>query len=230
MANSKNQEMTLFGDKSEQLPAFMQEDASMGNENIDPSTLAIPQIKLLQALSPELRDYKDSGADVGKLFNTVTKESLDSIVCANLAVDTYFTVWKSRESGGGKEGEFATETEALQHIQSLDRPEDYSSQETHKHHLILLNPSTGELISPAVIYMKNTQLTVSRAWNTELVNKKAPRFASIWELGSRLEQNKRRDEYANYITAWRGWASQQLYAELKANYVGLIGSNQQTAA
>lgn len=214
----KSQEMSLFGDKNS-VPSFAPEDANLGNENVDSSALATPQIKLLQALSPELREYRDKGADVGKLFNNVTKQCLDSIVCVNLYLDTYHTVWKNRDVGGGKQGEFSSEAEALAHIATLDRPGDYSSQETHRHTLVLLDPNTGEGIGPAVVYMKSSQLAVSRAWNTEILScKGAPRFASIWEFGSQLQRNRRNEEYANYVFNFRGWASTELYSQLKQSY------------
>jgi len=217
---AKNQNVALFGDKT-QMPAIPAEDANLGNENLDSSALATPQIKLLQSLSPELREFRDAGATEGMLFNNVTKELMDSVLCANIYLETYVTVWKKRAEGGGKYGEFASEAEAVAHIATLENPSSYDAQETHKHYLVLLDPSTGEPVTPAVVYLKSSQLAVSRNWNTDILNRKAPRFASIWELGSRLERNRRNDEYANYTVEFRGWASAELYAQLKHTYMNV---------
>ena len=228
---TKSQEVSLFGDKSESLPAYMRDDAGLGNENASGSALATPQIKLLQALSPELRDQelKAKGADVGKLFDNVSREIFSSIIVANVYFEAYYTVWKDRKKGGGKFGEFATEAEAMSHIASLDQPDDYACQETHKHYLVQLDGNTGEPLGGAVVYMKSTQLGPSRAWNTEINKKNGPRFASIWELSSVTETSRNNDEYANYSFSWKGWASQELYEAIKPMYQSMAGQQQQTA-
>jgi hypothetical protein len=213
-------EISLFGDKSASLPAHLQNDQGMGNENAG-DALAVPQIKLLQALSPEMRSV--DGAQVGMLYNNVTGALYDSMYVANVFLDHYFTVWKDRKKGGGKFGEFEKEAQAHAHIATLEgSPQDYQAQETHKHSLILLDES-GEVTGPAVIYMKSTQLTPSRAWNTEIIQTKAARFATIWTLGSKIERNKRNDEYANYSVTQAGWAPEGLYEELKIIYSSISG-------
>jgi len=131
-----------------------------------------------------------------------------------------------------------TEADALAHINTLDNPGDYIAQETHKHWLMVLNPETGAVDNGAVIYMKNTQLGPSRAWNTEIVKTDAPRFASVWQLGGTLQRNNRNDEYANYTFTFLGWVSKELYEQLKPMYHAIVeqakatslGEEQQDAA
>jgi hypothetical protein len=221
-----SQEISLFGNKSDALPAHLQNDRGLGNENAG-DALAVPQIKLLQALSPEMRNV--DGAQVGMLYNNVTGALYSSIYVANVYLDHYFTVWKDRKKGGGKFGEFADEASAISHIATLDgNPQDYQAQETHKHSLILLDES-GEVTGPAVMYMKGTQLTPSRAWNTEIVQTKAARFATIWTLSTKMDRNNRGDEYANYTVTQAGWAPEGLYEELKIIYSSLSSKRPQQA-
>lgn len=213
-----SQEVALFGNKSDALPAHLQNDRGLGNENAG-DALAVPQIKLLQALSPEMRNV--NGAQVGMLYNNVTDALYSSIYVANVYLDHYWTVWKDRKKGGGKFGEFYDEREANASIRELEgSPQDYAVQETHKHSLILLDEK-GEVVGPAVIYMKGTQLTPSRAWNTEILQTKAARFATIWTLGSKMDRNNRGDEYANYTVTQAGWAPEGLYEELKTIYASI---------
>lgn len=224
---AKSQEVSLFGDKTASLPAHLQADAGLGNENAG-NALAVPQLKLLQSISSEIRDVE--GAKCGHLYNNVTNELYDSLYVANVFLDHYYTVWKDRKKGGGKFGEFDSEGAALAHIAQLDgNPADYVAQETHKHSLILLD-AEGQVQGPAVIYMKSTQLTPSRAWNTAIIQTKAARFASIWTLGSKMERNKRNEEYANFTTEFAGWAPDALYQELKAVYESLASNRPADAA
>ena len=71
---SKKNEVAV---KEENLPvAFasdMMADAGMGFENVSANDVAIPYLKILQALSPELRGAtKVAGAEEGLIINTVT--------------------------------------------------------------------------------------------------------------------------------------------------------------
>jgi hypothetical protein len=229
MANrDKGTEVSLFGDKEESLPSYMQDDRGLGNENASGAALATPQIKLLQALSPELRSV--DGAQVGQLYDNVSGQLYDSIIVANLYLEVAFTLWKKRDLGGGKEGEYLTEAEANAARNALDRPDDYIVQETHKHYLVQLDGESGDLIGGCIIYMKATQLSPSRAWNTEIVKKNGPRFASIWEVSHKMERSKRNEDYANYAITMKGWASQELYAALKPLYQAIVGQPVDTEA
>lgn len=219
---AKSQEVALFGNKDAALPAYMQQDGSLGNENVHGGALATPQIKLLQAISEEVRTV--DGARIGQLYDNVSGKLYDSIIVAPLFLEVQWTLWKDRKFGGGKEGDFATEAEANAARNALSHPEEYNVQETHKHYLMHLDGTTGEPITGCVIYMKSTQLTPSRAWNTEIIKKQGPRFAGIWEIGSRMERNRRNEEYANFTITWKGWASQELYALLKPVYHSVSGA------
>jgi hypothetical protein len=220
---SNSQEVALFGDKSSMPAHLQQEETSLGNENAGGDAQAVPMLKLLQALSPEVQSLE--GARPGLLLNNVTKELMQSTYCINLYFERYFTVWRDRKKGGGKFGEFATEAEALAHIGGLDGDAaDYHAQETHKHYLLLLD-AQGDPAGPAVLYMKATQLTPSRNWNTSinLHGQGKSRFATVWTLGSEKQKNARNETYDNFTVAFAGFAPEGLYHEAKQTYLSLVG-------
>ena len=88
------------GVKLAQLPDFMRDDIGRGTENIQAEDLGIVQIKLMQALSPELEvnddlrpgDFWHSGAGVN------LGPSFAGIV---VHFQKQFILWRPREMGGG---------------------------------------------------------------------------------------------------------------------------------
>jgi len=65
-------------DKKEAMKSFFSaEDTAKGFEDIDQSTMAIPFLKIAQALSPEMKENKPEyipGLKLGDMFNNVTQE------------------------------------------------------------------------------------------------------------------------------------------------------------
>lgn len=161
MATKK--EVALFGAKAE-LPASAANDVGMGNENMSADDVAIPQIKLLQALSPECISVE--GAKPGKFYNTQTGELLDEIYFISLKFKVTFNIWKDQDLGGGKQGEFDTEAAAQAARAALPGNEsDYDIQKTATHWILLLDPATNKLIGPAVIYMDRSKLPTHKDLN-----------------------------------------------------------------
>jgi len=219
---SKSTSVSVLGAKSDTMPAHMQKDAGMGNEGAS-GALATPMIKLLQQLSPELRDVP--GAKEGLLYNSVSKELFESLFIVPIYMIHTFTVWRDKKKGGGKFGDHETEAAALAHIQTLEGSADnYVAQETHKHYVLILDGDSGEVKSPAIIYMKSSQLGPSRDWNTGIHNSRAARFAKVWELGSKSEMSRNNETYANYVITDTGyWTPELVYEEAKALYQSISG-------
>lgn len=226
-------EIALFGEKQDQLPAYMTQDAGLGNENVGGDTLGTPIIKLLQAMSPEVRSVE--GAKVGMLYDNVANTCFEDLYASNLYFDRVFTVWKKREAGGGKEGDFASEAEAMAHINTLPYPDQYSCDETHIHYLVIFEvvDGTPKVVGPAKIYLKSSGLTPSRNWNTAFAKLEGnpPRFASVWRMSSITQTNKKGDEWANWAFDFCGYhTDENIYNELKKTYESLSGSQLAAAA
>lgn len=214
--------------QTDTLPAHLQAGSGLGNENIDNSAVTISRIDLIQSLSPQLEadnaNFID-GAKVGDMFDTVTGELYQNVFLVNLHFATNFAVFKKRTLGGGFEGTFATEAEALSHLQESKLPvEQYDISETHVHSCLLLDEK-GVPKKPVNIYMSGSKIKVSRAWNTAILTKNqgADRFATVWVATSIKEKNKQNQPYQNFKVDFAGFCSEALYDEAKDNYLAFKG-------
>lgn len=221
-AKTENKEVAMFGDKAA-LPAYVTQDAALGHENVSAEDMAIPQIKLLQNISPEVEEIE--GARAGQFLNSMTQELYDELFLVNLKFDRTYTVWKDRGLGGGKEGEFDSEEAAKSFVSTLPgSAEDYAINETAIHYVLIVDPETMKVTSPAIMYMDRSKLSASRAWNSQInmkSNGEAPRFASVWGIRPKKVTNKRNEHYYNIDIQFEGWVPDTLYPEVRKTFEGL---------
>lgn len=186
-----NNEVALFGGQTlpTEIPSYAAADAGKGNENVSAADQQIPQLKVLNPLSPEV----ESGiASAGKLFNTMTEEGLDVCYVVNLRFEKSYAIFKKREMGGGWAGNFDTLPEAQKQVSELPGGDvTYDIIETAKHTCLLLNPETGEIDTPIHIYLKSTGLNVSRNWNSQIAIHTAStaRYAAVWKITADKRQS-----------------------------------------
>lgn len=79
------------------------EYAGQGQDQVDNQDVAIPRLKLAQAMSPEVKDLKI--CEEGDLFHSITKEVIckkgDMIEIVPIAQAKEYILWRDRKSGGG---------------------------------------------------------------------------------------------------------------------------------
>lgn len=226
---AENKEVALFGGKTDVVPAHLQTEAPVGNENVSSNDMTVPRLNLLQALSDECRTV--DGAKPGLLYNTVTGELFESVNLINLFFKKEYAIFKKRKLGGGLEGNFDSLEAAQAHLDSLSHKEDYDIVDTDKHFCLLLDED-GEPASPAVLYMSSSKLKVSKSWNTDIALrcKNADRFAGVWRVSAREEVNRRNEAYYNLDIEFIGWAPEPLYLEAKKLYRGFASETVAEAA
>lgn len=222
--------LSFLGAKTDSLPAFLgampPADKNMGNENVGADDQQIPRLNLLQALSPQLDEIE--GAKAGLLHNSVTNELYTTATVINLFYKREFTIWRKRAKGGGYCGAFATEEAANAQVESLPgTATDYDITETAKHACLMLNPETGEVIQPVVIFFKGSGLSTSRNWNSQIgsMNKDHPRFATIWTLSTQKQTNEK-GSWFNWQVGGGAWvpnaelynAAKDFYTEISVNF------------
>lgn len=214
-------------------PAHITDDMA-GNENVNTEDLAIPTIKLLQALNPEVADYEGPTEDAprpGQFYNTATRELSSELYVINLFYRRGFPIFRDRKAGGGLYGQYDTleaANEAMRQAPGSDASGSYSINETHRHYLMTVDPVTGDT-SVGQFYMSGTKLNVSRQWNTSILQQHndKPRFSSVW-LMKPIKRSNNSGTWYNPVVTFAGWTPEGLFEKAKTTYEAI--SARQSAA
>ena len=189
----------------------MEADAAQGAQNISQEDLALPFLKILGQLSPEVnkRDGKYvEGAEPGKIINTVTNELYDEINVIPCHYKRQYIEWADRGTSTG--APVAMHEADSDILSQTTRGKDYKDRlpngnyldNTASHFVLCLgdNPAT------ALISMKATQLKVSRKWNSMMMGIKLqgknglftpPTYSHIYNLKT--------VQMSNDKGTWFGW-------------------------
>jgi len=161
--------------KTAGLPAnVFEEDAAKGLGNIGQQDLALPFLKILGQLSPEVnkRDGKYvEGAEPGMIYNSVSGDLYDGAKGIDVIPAFYkleYVEWKDRGEGAGgpvavhdSSSDIMSQTKADANYK--DRlPNGNYVEKTASHFVII----TGDSPTTALISMKSTQLKISGKWNS----------------------------------------------------------------
>ena len=186
-------------------------DANKGAQNISQEELALPFLKVLGQLSPEVnkRDGKYvEGAEPGKIINTVSNELYDSINVLPVFYKRQYVEWQDRGTSTGApvaihEADSDIVSQTTRDKSFKDRlPSGNYLENTANHFVILL----GDSPTTALISMKATQLKVSRKWNSMMLGIKMqgknglftpPTYSHIYNLKT--------VQMSNDKGTWFGW-------------------------
>ena len=206
----------IIGKKEGALAVNMFEaDANKGADNITQSDLALPFLKVLGQLSPEVNKMDGKyvkDAEPGMIYNSVTQELYDGEKGINVLPCHYikqYVEWQDR--GVGSSGAPVAIHRADSDIISTttrdksfkDRLPNGNYLETTANHFVFL---LGDSPSTALISMKSTQLVVSRKWLTTMMGIKLqgekglftpPTYSHIYKLST--------VQMSNDKGTWFGW-------------------------
>ena len=186
-------------------------DADKGAQNISQEDLALPFLKVLGQLSPEVnkRDGKYvEGAEPGKIINTVTNELYDAVDVIPVFYKRQYVEWQDRGTSTGApvaihEADSDIVSTTTRDKSFKDRlPNGNYLENTANHFVILL----GKSPTTALISMKATQLKVSRKWNSMMMGIKMqgknglftpPTYSHIYNLKT--------VQMSNDKGTWFGW-------------------------
>ena len=202
VAEKKNSALATFD---------MEADAQQGAQNISQEDLALPFLKILGQLSPEVnkRDGKYvEGAEPGKIINTVTNELYDTLNVVPCHYKRQYIEWQDRGTSSG--APVAMHEANSDIVSQTTRGKDYKDrlpngnyiENTANHFVLMLgdNPTT------ALISMKATQLKISRKWNSVMMGIKLqgknglftpPTYSHIYNLKT--------VQMSNDKGTWFGW-------------------------
>ena len=189
-------------------------DANQGAQNIAQDDLALPFLKVLGQLSPEInsRDAKYiKGAQPGMILNTVTGDYYDGEKGINVLPVFYkrqYIEWQDRgASMGAPVAIHEVDSDLLSKVtrdkSNKDRlPNGNYLENTASHFVILI----GDTPTTALISMKATQLKISRKWNSMMMGIKMqgksglftpPTYSHIYNLKTVQQSNDK--------GTWFGW-------------------------
>ena len=219
-------------------------DANKGSQNIAQDDLALPFLKVLGQLSPEVNKQNSKyvkGAEPGMIINTVTNELHDGSKGVNVLPVYYKRQYIEWQERGTSTGAPVHIYEAGDDIPKTTRGKDNKDRlpngnylETTASHFVLLlgnNPST------ALVSMKATQLKISRKWNSQMMSLKMkgkngmftpPTYSHIYNLKT--------VQMSNDKGTWFGWdvsligpvKDQSVYAVAK-NFSERVNTGEVTA-
>lgn len=86
--------------KADAMPDFMKGKSGAGTEALGSSDVAIPRIKLMQAISPELQQFE--GLKAGDFLHNLLEENLgNEVELVPVYSDQRAILWRPRHEGGG---------------------------------------------------------------------------------------------------------------------------------
>ena len=149
-------------------------DSGKGLGNMSQEDLALPFLKILGQLSPEVnkRDGKYvKGAEPGMIFNSVTGDLYDGAKGIQVVPCHYkleYIEWRDRGEGSGAPVAIHSSasdimTKTTRDASFKDRLPNGNYIERTASHFVIVN---GQTPSTALIAMKSTQLKISRKWNS----------------------------------------------------------------
>lgn len=212
--------------RDENLPAYIKQGGpARGNENVGTSDLVIPRLEIVQALSPCLKKNDAAfieGAEVGDVFNTITRELYKydtGVLVIPITYKKEYLVWKDRKEGGGFRGSFDSIDEANARIAGERDAESLQAMETGQQLVLVVDEdgSTDES-KMAMVSMSRTKLKVSKNWNSLIRLNGGDRFSRVYRLITADEQNSNGDDYKNFSVMAAGFPEEDAYHQAEALY------------
>ena len=212
-------------------PDLFAADAGAGVTNLGSEDLAIPFLKILQKMSPELDELDNAKA--GDIYNTVTKDVVKGkvgVTVINCAYALQYIEWEPRGTGTGAPHQIYGAGDDIPATERGDDNKDYvvggsgRYLERTAQHYVLIVDEDG-MTQQALLPMKSTQFKKSKQWNSAMRSLKMkdakgdlftpPRFSHVWKLETVPEENKN--------GSWHGWqiskdsvvSDPSVYAEAK---------------
>ena len=219
-------------------------DSGFGFEEVSQSDLQIPFLRILQALSPQLKKSDAafiSEASQGDIFNTVTSNiwaADEGVVVLPVFFQMKFLEFIPRNQGGGFVGELPANSED---VCAAVRDKDSGMElltngnelvRTAQHYIKIVHDD-GNLES-AIVDMKKTQLKKSRLWLSLMMMQKRngkmlPTFANTYRLRSVEDGNDKGSWGSWSISLGEPVPSIEAYSEAKELHDSISSGDLQLA-
>ena len=188
-----------------------------GFENVDSKSLALPFLKVLGQLSPQVTQGDSqfmADARAGMIYNTVTDELYDGQKGISVIPCYYkleYIEWRDRDKGAvAPVNVYPSDSDIMGKTTRGDDGKDRLEngnyiEETASHYVMVVEE---EKTSTALITMKSTQRKKSKKWNSMMMSLRSKRkdgkgffkpapFTQMYSLKTVLEKNN--------LGSWFGW-------------------------
>jgi|TARA_R110002020_G_scaffold49493_7_gene140806 hypothetical protein len=219
---------------AEKLPDLMkafESDVGSGFEEVTSSDIQIPFLRLIQALSPQLKKSDPAfieGASSGDIFNTVTKKTWDGekgVVVIPVFFQLKLLEFIPRSQGGGFVSELSPTSDDVRKAvrdqdSGLELLESGNELVRTAQHYVKIAHDDGNFEN-AIIDMKKTQLKKSRQWMSIMTMQKhngktLPMFANTYRLKS-VEDGNDKGSWNSWSISHEGQVStMEAYEDAKA--------------
>jgi len=210
-----NQETNVQVKSDAKLPAnTFEQDAGKGLGRLTQEDLALPFLKILGQLSPEVnkRDGKYvKGAEPGMIFNSVSGELYDGTKGISVIPCFYkleYIEWKDRGEGSGAPVAIHSSASDIMSKTKMDAnykdrlPNGNYVEKTANHFVVITQPTA----TTALISMKSTQLKISRKWNSMMSGIKLKGKTGLFTPASFSHIYKlKTTQMSNDKGTWFGW-------------------------
>lgn len=191
------------------------DDAGSGFNHGTTDDMVIPMLKVLQALSPEVKEKK---GDIGEIWNNVLEKGGRELDIIPVFVDRQFVEWKPRKDGGGRVRSYTPDAPELIDFRNLNPksfPKIFTEREekgnniveTYYMYVLILNPENHEQVDGwGVFPIKSSFISKYKTWNTLVKTymvdtpnggrSKTPLFAHKTKLKT-FDDRKGDDDFAN---------------------------------
>jgi len=230
---AKSKEVTVAQDTAlVERPSYMGE-GTRGSEEVGINDVTIPRLSIIQDLSPQHKSNKAEyieGAEVGMLFDTVSMRLYgNSVIFVPVYYRLEWLVWKHRDAGGGLQGVFATQEEAVAFVgqhplagQETAKGEPVLEvQDTAQQFGLLLDPNSSAEDPQAteiVVSMSRSQLKPSRQMNSMIRIAEGDRWERYYRLSAVEDQNQAGQDYYNWKIEQLGFVSEAVFARAEGLY------------
>lgn len=194
-----------------QADELLLQDAGAGFEEAGREAYAVPFLRVLQDLSPQVKPKMSGyikGARPGMIYNTVNQEVYDSVRVIPCHFQQTYIEWIPRAKGGGLAAVHPSTSNIVQRAERQGSrnvlPNGNELADTRSHFVLLLKEDGS--YEGALIAMASTALKVSRRWMSQMraatieVNGniiEPPMFAWSYRLST--------EEEANDQGSWHQW-------------------------
>ena len=194
-------------------------DSGKGLGKLTQEDLALPFLKILGQLSPEVnkRDGKFvKGSEPGMIFNSVSGELYDGTKGISVIPCFYkleYIEWKDRGEGSGAPVAIHSSASDIMSKTKMDAnfkdrlPNGNYIEKTASHFVVITQPTAAT----ALISMKSTQLKISRKWNSMMAGIKMKGKNGMFTPASFSHTYQLRTvQQSNDKGTWFGWEVQKI--------------------